>query len=58
MSVGTITAVDKSLAWVDCLLANLILYEDYFNPKYSSIYEFGLIAVQTILKAGLPNVQL
>ena len=58
VSVGTIAAVDKALAWVDCLISNLFLYEDYTNNKYHGIYEFALVVVQTVLNAGLPSDQL
>ena len=58
VSVGTLTAVDKALAWVDFLISNLFLYEDYTNQRYHSIYEFALVVVQTVLRATLSNDQL
>lgn len=45
VSVGTLSAVDRALAWVDCLISNLFLYEDYTNNKYLNVYEFALVVV-------------
>ena len=58
VSVGTLAAVDKALAWVDCLISNLFLYEDYTNNKYHGIYEFALVVVQTVLNGELSTAHL
>ncbi len=58
VSVGTLLAVEKALSWVDCLISNLFLYEDYTNKKYHGICKFALVVVQTVLNAELSTAHL
>jgi hypothetical protein len=56
IKVGNIKQVQKCLEWVECLITSINGADEY--ARYKQQYEYGLIAVQTVLFGNLDKATL